>query len=301
MKVLIGCDVDPILPPRLSQPPQWDIWEPLSRISDLLTVMGENLPPITWLIRSDESVRFCTGDYASGFLTREKLWSDLVARGHELGWHMHLFTYDRSYGAFLFDEHPQWLGAAHAALAAHYDVRATRTGWDYGSDFLFGELAKLGIEIDFSAIPGNRVWQRFGPSTVNVDWLRCPERPYRPSATDYQRPGDDSLPLVQVPIAQFRNSMPGQIKRYAWRLRNGCFTLRGLDRRTRLMTDRWDGLPDTDRDVWAFFFHPENLTPRGIQDFSRNVERLRAQSASEFVTASSLTRWLESRTPLEQT
>jgi hypothetical protein len=297
MKVLLGCDVDPILPPRLAQPPPYDIWEPLNQITDLLRVMGGDLPPITWLIRSDESVRFCTGDYASGFLSRKALWSELVARGHELGWHMHLFSYDASYGAFLFDGCPPWLGAAHAALAANYDVRATRTGWDYGSDFLFGELAKLGIEIDFSALPGNRVWQRFGPSTVHVDWLRCPEHPYRPSATDYQRPGDDGLPMVQVPIAQFRNSLPGLIKRYAWRLRNGCFTLRGLDRKTRLVTDHWFGLPTTHRDVWAFFFHPENLTPEGIREFSRNVARLREESAAEFVTASSLARWLESQTP----
>ena len=47
------------------------------------------MPPITWLIRSDESVRFATGDFASGYRLRQELWNSLASRGHQLGWHMH--------------------------------------------------------------------------------------------------------------------------------------------------------------------------------------------------------------------
>ena len=94
MKIVIGCDVDPVLPQRLTQPPAGDIWQCLAYVDRLMDALGNDAPPITWLIRSDESVRFSTGDFASGYVTRHGMWQSLVARGHELGWHFHLMSYD---------------------------------------------------------------------------------------------------------------------------------------------------------------------------------------------------------------
>ena len=115
--------------------------------------MGHALPVITWLIRSDETVRFCTGSYSSGFTSRQKLWRSLANQGHELGWHMHNLSFDWSRGRFSFDPNPYWLSAAHDSLTEHYPVRATRVGWDYGSTELFNTLDRIGIRIDFSALP----------------------------------------------------------------------------------------------------------------------------------------------------
>ncbi len=292
MKILIGCDVDPVLPARLTRPPDGDIWSPLDRIPELVRELGSALPSLTWLIRADETIRFCTNDFASGYRSRRTMWDDLAKRGHELGWHMHLLSLDAARGEFTFHPRPDWLGEAHAALASEIPLRATRTGWDYGSNFLFQELDRLGIEIDFSALPGNRVWCTHG-SRFEVDWLRCSDTPYRPARADYERPGSDPLRLIEVPVAQFRNSVTGTFKRIVWRLLHGCFSPRGLRNKTRLLTDPWGELPVTTSDVWAFYFHPEDLTEAGTRNLAANLERLRRIPGAEFVTAGAARRWCD--------
>jgi hypothetical protein len=286
-EVLLGCDVDPVLPTRLVERPGGDVWAVLDRVEELIERAGSRLPPVTWLIRADESVRFATGDYASGYLGRRAMWDRLVGAGHELGWHMHLLSRDATAGDFVFDPRPDWLEAAHGALAAHFPVLATRTGWDYASAFLFSELDRLGVRLDFSALPGNRVWHRVGRNRIVVDWLRCPAGPYRPDRGDHQRPGPSPLRLIELPLSQFRNSLAGMAKRFAWRLRHGCFSVRGLGNKTRLLTDRWDGLPVASRERWVCYFHPEDLSDDGIRNLLDNVGRLEATGAT-FLPASSI-------------
>ena len=295
MKILIGCDVDPILPAVLRHPPDTDIWEPLDQIERLVATMGEFLPVITWLIRSDESVRFCTESYASGFISRRKLWRRLTDRGHELGWHMHHLSFNRHHGSFGFDPNPSWLSAAHAALEEHFHVRATRVGWDYGSTVLFNSLDKLGIQIDFSAVPGNISWHRAGPDRVVVDWRRCPPVPYHPDRDDYQKEGPNALRLLEVPITKFSNSVPGMAKRCVWRIGNRCFSMTGLHNKTLKMTDPWPPPPVSRSGVVAFFFHPEELTEIGVSHFVRNVEQLRRLQGVNFVTASQIGESVEHR------
>jgi hypothetical protein len=72
----------------------------------------------------------------------------------------------------------------------------------------------------------------------------------------------------------------------AWRLRNGCFSVRGLWNKSKLLTEPWSDLPDVDGGVWAFYFHPEELTEDGIRHFADNLARLREIPGVEFVTAS---------------
>ena len=295
MKILIGCDVDPILPAVLRRPPDTDIWEPLDQIDRLVATMGEFLPVITWLIRSDDSVRFCTESYASGFISRRKLWRRLMDRGHELGWHMHHLSFNRHHGSFGFDPAPSWLSAAHAGLEEHFHVRATRVGWDYGSTVLFNSLDKLGIQIDFSAVPGNITWHRAGPDRVVVDWRRCPPVPYHPDRDDYQKEGPNALRLLEVPITQFSNSVPGMAKRCVWRIGNRCFSMTGLHNKTLKMTDPWPPPPVSRSGVVAFFFHPEELTETGVSHFVRNVEQLRQLQGVNFVTASQISESVEHR------
>jgi hypothetical protein len=285
MRVLIGCDVDPVLPARLERWIGDSVWSPLDEIPRLVERLRDGLPPITWLIRSDESVRFATGEFASGYILREALWKTLASRGHQLGWHMHVMTFSEPDGEFVFDPLPGWLQQAHDALANYFPVRVTRTGWDYANAQLFQELERLGIRLDFSALPGNVVWLRMGPSRLVVDWLRCPDDPYRPDRKDHQRPGSDSLALVEVPVTQFRNAPAQAVKRMAWRLRNGCLSTRGLTRKTRLLTDHWDSLPERSDGICALFFHPEDLQRDGLECFVNNVARLRSQAKAEFITA----------------
>jgi len=286
MKVLLGCDVDPVLPPLLDAPPPGDIWQCLDAVDALVSGAGGELPPITWLIRADESIRFSTGDFASGYLTRAALWDTLRARDHELGWHMHAWSFDKASASFRFDPDPSWLAAAHGALSRHFDVRSTRTGWDYGSTRLLQQLDRLGVWVDFSALPGHIAWFTVGRDRITVDWLRCPAHPYHPARDDHQRPGE--LRLLEVPITPFASSAPGMMARVAWRMAHGSLSLRGARSKTRLLTDRWDSLPPTITPVWAFYFHPEDLEGEGARRLMQNVARLRRVPGVEFVTASEL-------------
>lgn len=288
MKVLLGCDVDPVLPDPLARRPATDIWTPLAQIDALVGAMGEDLPPITWLIRADESVRFATGSYVSGYVAKERRWQWLVNRGHELGWHMHLMSFDDSRGSFVFDASPSWLHEAHDSLEPHFAVRATRTGWDYGSTALFAALDGLGVSVDFSAVPGNLAWYQVRGTVVEVDWTRCAAAPYYPSRTDYQTSGGDALAMLEVPVAQFPNPGVGMVRRAAWRIAHKRPALSGLGNRTRVMTELWPDLPKTSGEIWAFHFHPEFLAGDGLQHFTQNVERLRREVGAEFVTASEL-------------
>ena len=97
-------------------------------VQELREMLADAMPPVTWLIRSDESVLDATGDFASGFTSQERMWSELLEAGHELGWHMHILS-RRDKGGLVLDREPSWLAAAYDALARHYEVRAPFTGW----------------------------------------------------------------------------------------------------------------------------------------------------------------------------
>ena len=290
MKIVIGCDVDPNLPAPLMRRPDANVWQCLDNIDRLLERSGGELPPITWLIRSDESIRFSTGAYDSGFTAKERLWRSLEDRGHELGWHFHAMSFVHGRGQFGLDPDPAWLAAAHGALAAHFRIRATRSGWDYCNNQLLPRLDALGVDVDFSALPGNIIWQQSGDDAVVVDWSRCPRAPYHPSARDYQQPG--TLGLLEVPITQFRNSPLGAATRMLWRMKRGNWSMKGLRTKTRMLTQPWTTLPDLPdpRDpsagVCAFFFHPEDLHPDGIANGLRNIAKLARLPGAQFVKAS---------------
>jgi hypothetical protein len=284
MKGIICCDVDPVLSPILDRVPGHDIWSPLQLVRNL--VSGTTfLPPITWLIRSDESVRYSTGDFASGYLSQRALWTSLQDHGHEIGWHMHPMSYDNRKRAFGFDPDPTWLGTAHEELAKYTPISTTRIGWDFGSETLFRRLDELQVRIDLSALPGNLVWCAAGHDSLVVDWVRCPQMPYHPCTTDYQSDRSPSFRLLEVPITQFSNPLRGRAKRMLWRARHGSMSVRGLSKKTRLITEQWPRLPEPDATVWAFFFHPEELTCAGINNLLRNVELLAMKRDVEFVTA----------------
>src|SRR5437899_2115111 len=83
-------------------------------------------------------------------------------------------------------------------LARWFPIASTRTGWDYANDATMLRLESFGVRVDFSAIPGHIVWWTVDGQRFVVDWRRSPRVPYRPSRSDYQRPGSDALRILEV-------------------------------------------------------------------------------------------------------
>jgi hypothetical protein len=288
LKAVIGCDFDPVLPPVLDRRPTADPWElPFAMFERLLQRMGDELPPVSWMLRADETIRYATGEYDSAYDRAAATWERLIGQGHEIGWHMHLLSFDRSLGRFRFDDRPDWLEPAYAALAQRCSPTATRTGWDYANAFLFRRLDELGVRIDCSALPGNVNWYDVGDDRIVVDWRRALETAYHPDREDYQRSGPNPLRLLELPVSQFRNSMAGMVQRIAWRGLHRCLSVRGLRNKTRLLTTDWGSdLPNREDNVWVFYFHPEDLAGDALETFVGNIRKLREVAGVEFVTAS---------------
>jgi hypothetical protein len=297
MKILIGCDVDPVLPAVLDRRPAADVWASLDRITTLLDQLGDACPKITWLIRSDQSVEFSTGSFVTGHTRQLSLWDELQGRGHELGWHMHMMSYSSSSKQFVFDSNPIWLSHAYEQISSRFTVKSTRTGWDYCDNTLMIALDRLGVKIDFSALPGNLLWFSAGGVGLKTDWRNCPRYPYHPSSGDYQGSGSDLLSIWEVPTAQFRRSPIGRLMLTGLRLRHGHLSSSGVSNQSRLLTDTWHDLPLPGSEVWAFFFHPYDLTETGILNFKTNLERLESVPNVEFETAAEIANWLTSREP----
>ena len=290
MLVVIGADVDPRLP-GMRRRPGWDPWDPLELIPKFEAALGADLPPITWLLRADDTIRHVTGAFDSCYLTRQDIWTRLRARGHELGWHFHHWTFGATAGGF--DPNPPWLADAHAALSRHFAIRATRTGWDYCNSGTMRRLANLGITIDFSSLPGQLVWWSIDGERILVDWHpRLPGRIGR-AATTFSSPAavTTSFASGNSRLRRFGATPVTMAKRVVWRVAHGELSLAGVAKKTRMMTQPWPCAPYA-ADVLAFHFHPEELTPEGIASFSRNVALLKRAFDPEFVTASEAASWL---------
>lgn len=277
--ILIGADVDPRIP-GMRRPP-WDLWDPLEQIANLENALGDDLPPITWLIRADDTIRYLTGSFESGYISRRTLWDRLQYKRHEMGWHFHHWTFRGNRNGF--DPDPQWLSEAYQALSRYFPVRSVRVGWDYANSATMRQLELLGVYLDFSALPGQIAWVTMEGERILVDWRRCAANPYHPSAADYQTPGALPLRLWEVPICPFPADVAEVTKRVLWRAIHGEFSFGGLFSKTRVMTTSWLELPPN-LDVLAFYFHPEELTAAGIANFTSNIAKLREQFDPEFVT-----------------
>jgi peptidoglycan/xylan/chitin deacetylase (PgdA/CDA1 family) len=165
----------------------------------LLDILDERQCPATWFVRLDAHTRAVHGDAEFIFRHHAGIISRLLARGDEIGWHLH--SYRQSDGG-------QWKAntdvqavladlAAHAPLARARGLRAVRMGWGFHTNETMRFIADAGFEIDSSAIPRPRYpWDE-----GTKDWAVTPLMPYRPSSADYRIPGEPSLPLVEIPMS----------------------------------------------------------------------------------------------------
>jgi len=247
--IIIGCDTDPdresLVGPLPKGRLQWrGMLEGIPALKASVASLRDdagNAPAFTWLLRADEQVRAHHGSAAWPFEEHREHFEILRATGDELGWHPHFWRHDAALGAWYqeIEDVPwqtQMLEDAHAALArAGLAPTSVRMGWDYHNNATLATLDRLGVKVDFSALPGMRTLHGTPPrrSENLFDWSAAPDRPYRPSRADYQRRargGEAALGILELPMFVAHDR--------GWGLAAGA----QLARKTRSVAPLWDAL-----------------------------------------------------------
>ncbi|MFW6156214.1 MAG: hypothetical protein ACOC7J_02750 [Armatimonadota bacterium] len=211
LDVVIGADCDPDRPEYggirhdTRAEPRWrGIREGVPRLREIADGVIDdfgNPARITWCIRSDLQMREIYGDCAWSAERFADLWSDLESAGDELAWHPHLWRWDAQAGCWYQEiDDDDWI--AECFQTGHADLTrqmgrppvTSRTGWEFHNNLTMHEIRRLGLVVDFSAIPGRHTSgcsDRWGSRfNCHVDWRGTPEEPYVPSPADYRRPAE---------------------------------------------------------------------------------------------------------------
>jgi hypothetical protein len=273
--VIIGCDTDPdragfletVQPGELS----WrGMLEGIPRVKQLLhglTDHRDHEPVFTWLLRVDEQVKQMHGAYHWVLATHRDFLQSLENAGDELGWHPHFWRWDTEAGRWYQEiSDRDWqiamLEKAHRAYLEILPGRAisVRMGWAYHTNRTFRTLDRLGVKVEFSALPGLRtLTARPEMRGENLfDWFITPRQPYYPSREDYRRPpreAEAALNILEVPSFTSRS--------WLWGLAGGLQLMRKMKSPAQL----WQALR---RPTYAI-----NLTgrPRLFAPLARQLRR----------------------------
>jgi len=216
--VIIGCDVDPDRNPegvKISSGEEiWDgVTKGISELKEMFSSFVSNdnpYPNITWLLRADEQMNKLYNDYAYPVRYFKGMWQSFHKDGDEIGWHPHLWDWS--------DEHEWWyprlddnkwtntcLDNGYNAITKHFKITSVRTGWDFQSNFIMKKLNALGIIVDFSALPMQKVIAfESAPPPYRYDWRITTEEFYHPSTVDYRRKakvGEKALKILEMPLS----------------------------------------------------------------------------------------------------
>ena len=138
----------------------------------------------------------------------------LKERGHEIGWHPHI--YGKIEGQWkqntnvseVIDELKHLIPLAHG-----YGLKTVRMGWGFHSNETMRLLADSGFLSDSSAMPRPKYeWEE-----TYKDWTTSPDVPYWPSVSDYRIPDRFALPIMEIPMSVIHVKAPydkGTVLRY---------------------------------------------------------------------------------------
>jgi len=231
--VVIGCDCDPDRPQYggtrydSRTPLKWrGVREGILRAREIADDIQDgfgNPVRITWCVRSDLQIKEIYGDCAWPYSEFVDLWESLAERGDEIAWHPHLWRWSERHRCWYQEiEDDDWirdcLHQGYAALSSSMGRApiTSRMGWEFHNDTTMQAIDKLGVKVDFSAIPG-----RFTPGAGDhlgsifncyVDWRNTPEKAYVPSAADYRRGpsgNEEALRVTELPMSTFRSGVLG--------------------------------------------------------------------------------------------
>lgn len=222
--VILGCDCDPdrsryggtLLETRPADYRWLGITKGIPRLKHMCAELRDRLgqePKFTWCVRCDEQMRMAYGDSAWPLAKFKQLWNKLEAEGDEISWHLHLWRWSEASNCWYQEtEDRAWIDKvvreSHADFVRQWPGGCTslRMGWVYHSNLTMRLISDLGIQVDFSAVPG-----QYGIPGRTIkrrrdfaDWQIATSDPYFPSVADYRRPaweGENSHSVLEVPCS----------------------------------------------------------------------------------------------------
>lgn len=294
--VVIGCDTDPdrsgLLDGVSEEELSWKgMLDGIPQLKNKLKNIRDSensSPTISWCLRADYQIKRYYGSYNHILNKHNDFFLQLEQDGDELAWHPHFWNYDENQECWYQDCYDrEWqvrmLKEAHAAYIQSLPGRAksVRMGWDYHNNETFASLEEIGVEVDFSGIPGLRIDPKNDKvrSANFFDWSLSPNHPYYPAISDYRREardGEEAFRLLEAPNFVSESFFWGNVSGLvlAKKMKNPMQILRALKRPTYwigitgkpsyfnpLVAQIGRTLKKSRRIVFVTYFHPDELLP----------------------------------------
>jgi len=148
-------------------------------------------------------MREAFGDFAYCAKASHDFLETLQSKGHEIGWHPHLWRWKGKWLAELEDKDfvRNCLLNGFNSMRDQFEITSVRTGWNSMSNGIMETLESLGILADFSANPG--YMYKEDVLGISADWREAPTGFYFPSREDYRRPAqtsDGAFKVLEMPV-----------------------------------------------------------------------------------------------------
>jgi hypothetical protein len=302
--VVISCDADPDRPRFGGRPlsergeHRWKgIEEGIKNLKNSISTVKDskgNPPVFTWFLRSDRQMLETHGDYCWPATNFKGLWKESMDQGDEIGWHPHLWRWSNEHRTWFQEyEDREWIRECflegHRHLKGQFEIRTTRTGWDFHDNYTMNLLEELGLLADLSALPGFKN-QSFVDGSSGLlhnyyDWMEVPRAPYHPSSSNYKDKGN--LSILEIPHACFFQNRPFYLFRRAiWKTPLRRFMEKAPRQTYALMTSLSPDyfvegarmyLKSAKRNptIMVNYFHPDDLLDmKGIEGFDAIVRNI---------------------------
>ena len=153
----------------------------------------------TWFIRCDNEVKSDNGERAYLLEKYKNIWKDLSKKGHEIGFHPHLYCIKNN--NWTLDTNPieqvnQLKDSFKDFRSKGFNPISSKIGDAYCSNHIMNALNDLGIKFDCTAMPG----RKRKDDQRNIDWSKTKDSYYYPSYKNYQVEGLKNYKLLEIPM-----------------------------------------------------------------------------------------------------
>jgi len=231
---------------------------------------------MTWFVRADGQLESILGSPSYLLENYAEFWTKLRSKGHEIGWHPHLYRQRREEDspAIIVDsvEAREELERLWEQMKSMFHPTSFRHGEGWHTPETYSTVERLGFHCDSTAIPG-----RVGSAGHPMNWEHAPNQPYFPSPQNLCQAGGERS-MVELPMNTWLLQAPYDA---APRVRYMNPAVHPHLFKTAVAGwERTCQSAGADLRVWVLIFHPDEvlenqgvdaLYARSVPDLCRNL------------------------------